>query len=108
MPLITPFDPWQNKLCRCPQKLSLSPYTGCAHGCLYCYAAGYIRGFSDPRPKVDFLARLKKELVKIDFKHQNIFIRMDRRSSMGRVMDVWDLCRALSGAQVRMIAAAED
>ena len=65
MSLITPFDPWRGKLCTCPEKYSLSAYTGCGHGCLYCYASSYIIRFSSPRPKKDFLARLGKELPKI-------------------------------------------
>jgi DNA repair photolyase len=65
MSLLTPFDPWKNPLCTCPKKFSLSPYTGCGHGCLYCYASSYIRHFAAARPKKDFLARLKKEIVKI-------------------------------------------
>lgn len=65
MALITPFDPWQNNLCTCPKKYSLSPYTGCAHGCLYCYAASYIRQFNQPRAKKDFLTRLEKEVIKL-------------------------------------------
>jgi len=63
--IITPFDPWQNTWCSCPKKYSLSPYTGCAHGCLYCYATSYIPDFFTPRPKKDFLARLKKDILKI-------------------------------------------
>ncbi len=65
MPLITPFDPWKNSYCTCPDKLSLSPYTGCAHNCLYCYATSYIRDFSNPRPKKDFIKRLKNQIKKI-------------------------------------------
>ncbi len=65
MSLITSFDPWRGKLCTCPEKYSLSAYTGCGHGCLYCYASSYIIRFSSPRPKKDFLARLGKELPKI-------------------------------------------
>ena len=65
MSLITSFDPWRGKLCTCPEKYSLSAYTGCGHGCLYCYASSYIIRFSNPRPKKDFLARLEKELPKI-------------------------------------------
>ncbi|MEI7999027.1 MAG: biopolymer transporter ExbD [Candidatus Omnitrophota bacterium] len=57
--------------------------------------------------KVVTLTELKKNLVKTDIKHQNIFIRVDRRSSMGRVMDVWDLCRALGGSHVHIMAAGE-
>lgn len=65
MSLITSFDPWKNKLCSCPVKYSLSAYTGCGQGCLYCYASSYIRNFSSPRPKKDFLKRLEKETQKI-------------------------------------------
>lgn len=65
MSLITPFDPWENSLCTCPFKYSLSAYTGCVHGCLYCYASSYIRNFSLARAKKDFLARLKREIKKI-------------------------------------------
>jgi len=65
MSLITHFDPWKNNLCTCPEKYSLSPYTGCGHGCFYCYASSYIRNFSQPRSKKDFLVRLNKEIKKI-------------------------------------------
>lgn len=65
MSLITSFDPWESGLCTCPQKYSLSPYTGCGHGCLYCYASSYIRAFSVPRGKKDFLQRLNAETAKI-------------------------------------------
>ncbi|MCK9615590.1 MAG: radical SAM protein [Candidatus Omnitrophica bacterium] len=65
MPLITPFDPWRNQYCTCPDKFSLSPYTGCGHACLYCYASSYIRNFSNPRPKKDFLKRLENQIKKI-------------------------------------------
>lgn len=65
MELIKPFDPWGSKLCTCPAKYSLSAYTGCSHGCLYCYASSYIRDFSHPRPKKDFLIRLRREIKKI-------------------------------------------
>ena len=65
MSLITPFDPWKGNLCTCPTKYSLSAYTGCTHGCLYCYASSYIRRFSQPREKKDFLKRLEKEIKKV-------------------------------------------
>ena len=53
--------------------------------------------------KVVTLNELKKDLAKMDASHRNIFIRVDRRSSMGRVMDVWDLCRAMGKAQVHIV-----
>ncbi len=65
MPLITPFDPWKSKYCTCPAKYSLSAYTGCSHDCLYCYASSYIRNFSHPRPKKDFLKRLSNQVKNI-------------------------------------------
>jgi len=65
MSLITQFDPWKSSLCTCPDKYSLSAYTGCSHGCLYCYACSYIRNFHQPREKKDFLERLEKEIKKI-------------------------------------------
>ncbi len=65
MRLITPFDPWRNEFCSCPPKYSLSPYTGCEHGCLYCYASSYIVRFGRVRSKKDCISRLKKEIQKI-------------------------------------------
>ncbi|MBU2043657.1 MAG: radical SAM protein [Candidatus Omnitrophica bacterium] len=65
MALITSFDPWRNKLCSCPAKYSLSAYTGCNHGCLYCYASSYIKDFGRPREKKDFLKILSREIKKI-------------------------------------------
>lgn len=65
MDLITPFDPWKSAYCSCPQKFSLSPYTGCQHNCLYCYASSYIVNFHSTRPKKDYLNRLEKEIKRI-------------------------------------------
>ncbi len=58
--------------------------------------------------KVVTLNELKKSLAKLDFRHQSIFIRVDRRSSMGRVMDIWDLCRALGSSHVHIIASQDN
>ena len=55
------FDPWRSRLCTCPPKYSLHPYTGCSHLCLYCYATSYL-GRKSSTPKRDFLRRLALDL----------------------------------------------
>ena len=62
MAYLIPFDPWKNPRCTCPPKFSLNPYTGCSHGCLYCYASSFIKDFFKPREKKNFLKILKKEV----------------------------------------------
>jgi hypothetical protein len=38
----------------------LNVYTGCGHGCVYCYAAGYAS--MGPRPKADFRRLLRRDM----------------------------------------------
>jgi DNA repair photolyase len=65
VPLISSFDPWRSGLCTCPNKFTFNPYTGCDHGCLYCYASSYISNFKDIHPKKDLVATLRREAVKL-------------------------------------------
>jgi DNA repair photolyase len=66
VPLICRFDPWHSGLCTCPPKLSFNPYTGCDHGCLYCYATSYIQNHQTLRTKKNLLPTLRRELSKLD------------------------------------------
>ena len=65
MPLITRFDPWQSSLCTCPPKLTLNPYTGCSHNCVYCYATGYTPHFAKCKPKKDLLKQVEADAAKL-------------------------------------------
>ncbi len=66
MDLITPFDPWHSKLCTCPKKYTLNPYTGCSFRCLYCYITSYIPKAFEVRRKKDLVRRVSKDLVKLE------------------------------------------
>lgn len=63
---IRPFDPWKSKLCTCPFKYTLNPYTGCDHACVYCYITSYIPNAFKVRPKKNLLIQVERELRKFD------------------------------------------
>ena len=52
--------------------------------------------------KVVTLNELRRFLARGDFRSGVITIKADRRSSMGRVADILDLCRGISGATVNV------
>jgi biopolymer transport protein ExbD len=52
--------------------------------------------------KVVTLNELRRFLARGDFRSHAIMIKADRRSSMGRVADILDLCRGISGATVNV------
>ncbi|MFO7968214.1 MAG: radical SAM protein [Archaeoglobaceae archaeon] len=74
--VVRPFDPWRSTLCTCPTKYSFNPYTGCAHGCLYCYAT-YIPHFHRLRLKKNLMKHLERDLRKLP---ENQLISMSNSS----------------------------
>ena len=52
--------------------------------------------------RVVTLIELRRFLASKDLRHESIMIKVDRRSSMGRVSDILDLCRGISGANVNV------
>ncbi len=65
MDVLREFDPWRDPLCTCPPKLSLNPYTGCDHACVYCYITSYIPRAFECRPKTDLISRLRRDIEKV-------------------------------------------
>ncbi|RKZ21624.1 radical SAM protein [bacterium] len=66
MSVISRFDPWKGKLCTCPPKYSVQPYTGCSHACVYCYTVAYVPDYKRGRPKKNFLRQFEREIKKAD------------------------------------------
>ena len=52
--------------------------------------------------RVVTLNELRRFLAKGNFRQGALMIKADRRSSMGRVADILDLCRGISGASVNV------
>jgi len=52
--------------------------------------------------KVVTLSDLKKGLVKTDGPNKTIYVQVDSRASMARVADVWEMCKGLGIAQVKV------
>jgi DNA repair photolyase len=64
--IIRPFDPWGSAECTCPPKLTFNPYTGCAHGCLYCYITWYIPRAFEVRTKEGLLRKVERDLENLE------------------------------------------
>jgi DNA repair photolyase len=92
MALISRFDPWRSSLCTCPPKLTFNPYTGCDHGCVYCYASSYIPKFSQCRPKKDLLQRLRRQAEKLNGETLSIANSSDPYPRMEATMGLTRRC----------------
>ena len=67
MRVLRQFDPWRSPYCPCPPKYTLNPYTGCYHGCRYCYITSYIKDGFKARLKDRLIANLRADLAKVRF-----------------------------------------
>jgi len=55
--------------------------------------------------KVTTLEELKRLLVKRDLRKKTFLLKPDRRASMGRVIDVFNVCRSYGVQRVHVVAA---
>lgn len=90
--LVTSFDPWKSKLCTCPEKLTLNPYTGCSYRCVYCYVSSYVPNFFCCRPKKNLIQRLKKEVFKLKGKLISIANSSDPYPPLEEVLGLTRAC----------------
>lgn len=52
--------------------------------------------------KVVTLSDLRKSLLKLSTPNQTLYVQVDSRASMARVADVWEMCKGLGVAQVKV------
>ena len=57
--------------------------------------------------KIITFKELRRELGKNVKKNRPVLIKADRRSSLGRIVDVWDLCRELGIERINIAADQE-
>ncbi len=58
--------------------------------------------------RVATVSDLKRSLLKINPLNTVIYLRVDRRASMGRVTDVWEMCKGLGVARVKIVTAQDE
>ncbi len=58
--------------------------------------------------KVTTLKELSKRLSNNDIKNKPLLIKTDRRSSVGRIVDIWDLCRSLGIEKINIATNQEN
>jgi len=51
---------------------------------------------------------LRQELTKPQYKDYSILIKADRRASLGRIVDVWDLCREIGIEKINIATNQEE
>jgi len=57
--------------------------------------------------KITTIKELRQELSRSAHKNRPILIKADRRSSVGRVVDIWDLCRELGIERINIATDQE-
>jgi len=57
--------------------------------------------------KVVTTQELKNMLMQVSKRKQSVLIKSDRRASLGRVVEIWDLCRDLGIAQINIATNQE-